>query len=125
MNLLLLLDAHSILFALYEPHRLPALIVRLLAETTNQLFVSEATLWEIVSKAAAMRLPLAGSDPSAILEDIESIGIAWLPVTQTVILASASLPQIHGDPFDRILVAEAQARGLAIVPKTVTSPGTT
>ena len=117
MNLRLLLDAHCILFALYEAHRLPKSIQVLLADTSNLLFVSEATLWEIVNKAAALRLELAGSDPAHIRDRIEELGVIWLPITQASILAAASLPLIHGDPFDRILVAEAQARDLTLVTK--------
>ena len=57
----LLLDSHTVLWAVYEPERLPPEVRRLISDTGNGLTISLATVWELVNKAAAHRLPMVGS----------------------------------------------------------------
>ena len=111
----LLLDAHALLWALYEPERLPVHIEKAVTDQSNELFVSLATVWEIVNKAAFYRLPLAGSSVERIVERIEQLGVTLLPLLKSEIVAAATLPHHHSDPFDRILVAQALAHGLTLV----------
>jgi PIN domain nuclease of toxin-antitoxin system len=113
----LLLDSHTLYWALYEPEKLSANANHLVADTSNEIFVSLSSLWELANKAAIHRLPLAGSSVEALAARIEDLGVTWLSLTKDVILAAANLPPHHLDPFDRILVALAQAHLLDVVTK--------
>ena len=89
----LLLDAHALLWALYEPERLADRARNEIADETNELFVSLATLWEITNKAAMHRLPLVGSSLERIVERIEELGVVFLPILQSEIVTAAALPR--------------------------------
>jgi PIN domain nuclease of toxin-antitoxin system len=84
---------------------------------SNELFVSLATVWELANKAAVHRLPLAGSSVERMVERMEQLGVVFLPITQANIVAAATLPSFHADPFDRMLIAQAQAHTLALLTK--------
>ncbi len=109
----LLLDGHTLLWALYEPEKLSPAAEVANADVRNALFVSDATLWELLNKAH--RLPFVVSSIERMVERIEQLGVTFLPVTHADMVASALLPRHHGDPFDRMLVAQAQANDLLIV----------
>ena len=113
----LLLDSHVLLWALYEPERLPAHVQDIVSDMSNELFVSLATVWELANKAAVHRLPLAGSSVERMIERMEQLGVIFLPITQSNIVAAATLPPFHADPFDRMLIAQAQAHTLALLTK--------
>jgi PIN domain nuclease of toxin-antitoxin system len=113
----LLLDSHVLLWALYEPERLPAHVQDVVSDESNELFVSLATVWELANKAAIHRLPLAGSSVERMIERMEQLGVIFLPITQSNIVAAATLPTHHADPFDRMLVAQAQAHSLTLLTK--------
>ena len=113
----LLLDSHVLLWALYEPEKLSPLAAELIADLSNELFVSLATVWELGNKAVTHRLPLAGSSVERMFERIEQLGVTFLPITQPDILDAINLPQHHADPFDRMLVAQAQANSLHLLTK--------
>ena len=110
-----LLDNHVVLWSLYEPARLSIAVETVLLDVGAALYMSEASLWELLDKAAKGRLPLAGSSPQLIVEQILSLDVSFLPVTQADIVASVSLPLHHGDPFDRMLVVQAQRRGVTLI----------
>jgi PIN domain nuclease of toxin-antitoxin system len=113
----LLLDSHTLLWALYEPEHLPDRVQQAISDARNELFVSLATVWELANKAAVHRLPLAGSSVEKMVERIEELGVTFLPITQADILAAATLPHHHADPFDRMLIAQAQAHSLHLLTK--------
>lgn len=92
-------------------------LASLLREPNAHLFISEGSVWEITDKAAKGRLPLAGNSVTKIMQDIEALGATILPIERADILASVILPPHHGDPFDRLYVAQAQARDLILVSK--------
>ncbi len=79
--------------------------------------MSLATVWELANKAAVHRLPLAGSSVERMVERIEQLGVAFLPITQQDIVAAATLPPHHADPFDRMLIAQARAYTLSLLTK--------
>jgi PIN domain nuclease of toxin-antitoxin system len=111
----LLLDAHAVLWALYEPKRIPSSLAATLESPASELYVSDASIWELLDKAAKGRLPLAGREPKIILQRVSELGLRVVAITQEDIVASVSLPQHHGDPFDRMIVAQAQRRGFTVV----------
>ena len=113
----LLFDSHALLWALYEPEHLPQMVADAIADKSNELFVSLATVWELANKAAAYRLPIAGSSVETMVERIRELQVTFLPITEDDIIASATLPQLHGDPFDRMLIAQARASSLELITK--------
>ncbi len=113
----LLLDSHTLLWSLYEPEKLPARVEELIADLSNQLFVSHVTVLELANKATALRLPLVGPSPERLLERVAQLGATFVPISLADILAAANLPQYHADPLDRILIAQAQANDFVLVTK--------
>jgi len=113
----LLFDSHVLLWTIYEPEHLSPLASRLVADPGNELHVSLATVWELANKAAVHRLPMVGSSVERMIERIEQLGVTFLPITQPDILAAANLPHHHADPFDRMLIAQAQAYSLHLMTK--------
>lgn len=105
----ILLDTHLLLWAVAEPHKLPA-AARKRIEAAD-VFVSAASIWEVSIKAALGKL---AADPGELLKEIEPAGFSLLPVTGEHAAAVARLPAIHADPFDRMLVAQAKAEPLLL-----------
>jgi len=107
----LLLDTHVLLWWLDDPSRLSTAARSAISEGMNQVFVSAAVAWEITIKKALGKL----AAPDDLEEVIEEERFQPMPVTISHALAVASLPRIHEDPFDRILLAQAKAEGLTLV----------
>jgi PIN domain nuclease of toxin-antitoxin system len=83
----------------------------------NELFVSRATLWELSAKMSRGGLPMPGNSIRYLLEQIDRLGITILLIEMMDILRTETLPLIHLDPFDRILIAQALERDLTILTK--------
>jgi PIN domain nuclease of toxin-antitoxin system len=97
-----LLDTHLLLWALGDPSRIPAAARRLIGEA--EIYVSASSIWEISIKAAIGKLT---ADPREVAAALAPAGFLELPVTGEHAARVASLPPIHRDPFDRLLVAQA------------------
>ncbi len=111
----LLIDTHVLLWWFMRSDRLKKKIRETLADPANDVFVSAAATWEIAIKTAIDRLTLPG-DPGQYLSDrIRRAGIAELPITPAHTYGVFALPPHHADPFDRLLIAQAQHEGLTIV----------
>ena len=106
----LLLDSHTLIWALHDPRRLRPEASVAIRDPRRAVFFSAASAWELELKAAKGKLAL----PDGWLAAAERTGFIQLPVTAAVAQASARLPWHHTDPFDRVLVAQAQEHGLAI-----------
>lgn len=111
----LLLDTHALLFWVYEPTRLGTAALRALAERDNQVFWSVASSWEVAIKVGLGKLELDGPVAEVIPSELLRNGFTLLPIDHAHVLAVSKLPRHHGDPFDRLLVAQAQAEGLSLV----------
>jgi PIN domain nuclease of toxin-antitoxin system len=107
----LLLDTHVLIWALSLDERLVAAIADLLEDPANEVHVSAASAWEVAIKRALGQLQA----PEDLAEAINSVGFGSLPITVGHALRAGGLPAHHRDPFDRMLVAQAQIEGLAIV----------
>jgi PIN domain nuclease of toxin-antitoxin system len=106
----LLLDTHVFLWWRGEPSRLSP-EVRSGITTADLVFVSVATAWEAAIKAALGRLEL----PDTVEAGVLASGFEKLLITFSHAEHAARLPPHHRDPFDRMLVAQAQAEGLTLV----------
>lgn len=106
----LLLDTHIFLWWRGEPARL-APDVRSIIATTDIVFVSAASAWEAAIKVSLGRLELPDTMESGVLAS----GFEKLLITFSHAERVAGLPPHHRDPFDRMLVAQAQAEGLTLI----------
>lgn len=109
--MILLLDAHALLWWLADDPQLDAAARRSIAGPLTGVLVSAATVWEIEVKRAAGRLRA----PAPLLDAIRETGMDTLPVTAVDAVTAAGLPMHHSDPFDRMLVAQAQRLDALIV----------
>ena len=107
----LLLDTHAFLWWETEHARLSADQHAAISSITNQVYVSAVSAWEIAIKRASGKLSFRGSVARA----IEKHRFTGLPISVEHTEKAGSLPQFHRDPFDRLLVAQAQLEGLVIV----------
>jgi PIN domain nuclease of toxin-antitoxin system len=110
----LLLDTHIFLWLHTEPERLGEYL-SLVEDHENDLLFSAASSWEIAIKYGAGRLPLPEPPTSYVPERIRAIGAQWLPIEHSHALAVAALEPLHRDPFDRMLVAQAELLDLTIL----------
>jgi PIN domain nuclease of toxin-antitoxin system len=108
----LLLDTHALLWLLATPANLPAGIRAAIEDPANIVFVSAATVWEMAIKQARGKLRYPAAEIAAALR---RASLLELPITVRHAEAAASLPPHHRDPFDRMLVAQAQVEGLSLV----------
>lgn len=107
----LLLDTQSILWMLETPHRLSSAAQDAIDDTDNDLFVSSASILEIAIKQSIGKL----RPPARLFERLEEFGCVSLPVNNDHAWKIATLPLIHRDPFDRVIVAQAIVERLVLV----------
>ncbi|PKN13198.1 MAG: PIN domain nuclease [Deltaproteobacteria bacterium HGW-Deltaproteobacteria-4] len=106
-----LLDTHVLLWWLDGSPELGPRCKELIADQRNQVYISAATTWEISIKKALGKLE-APDDIDSIVEDE---GFSKLPISLYHGQLAGSLPVLHRDPFDRMLIAQAQAEGLILM----------
>ena len=87
----------------------------LLVDPESELIVSYITLQELLNKVGRGKLQIAGTSVNGVFARIEELADEFLPITVGHILSAASLPQIHHDPGDRILAAQALAEGVPLI----------
>ena len=107
----LLLDTHALVWALSDIPRLTENARIAIADPHNDVFVSAITAWEITVKRAKGHL----TAPDNLSSVIEERGFEHLPLTFFHAEQAGLLPMYHRDPFDRLLIAQAQAEGLILV----------
>ena len=110
----LLLDTHILLWAANQPERLSAQAIALLEDPDNELLFSAASLWDISIKNSLGRNDFK-VDARLLRRGLLDNGYIELPVTSAHAVYVESLPAIHKDPFDRILIAQATSEGITLV----------
>lgn len=108
----LLLDTHTFLWAVDDSPRLSAGARGAIRDGNNMVFVSAATAWEISIKAAIGKLTIP---QGGYLDELRLHRFTPLHITAEHALAVAGLPPHHKDPFDRLLIAQAQIENLTLV----------
>lgn len=111
----LLLDTHALLWWVLDDPRLSARARRGIEATTNTIFVSAASAWEVAIKAAKGKLRLPPRAEHRIRDEMSAGGFQELAVTWDHGLAVRELAGPHADPFDRLLIAQSRLEGLTIV----------
>ncbi len=107
----LLLDTHVLLWARGEYRRIGAKVRETITSPEVAVFFSSASIWEMAIKHASGKLRM----PANLLETMAERGFSELPVRSTDGLRAGALPPHHRDPFDRMLIAQAQSEGLTLV----------
>ncbi len=115
----LLLDTHLLIWAAAGSNRMPKRALALLKDHDNEIFYSAASLWEITIKASTKRRGFQ-VDPRVLLRDLRDNGFLELPVTSRHGIAVLGLPDIHQDPFDRLLIAQAIVEGITLLTSDAT-----
>lgn len=108
----ILLDTHVLLWALGDPRRLRRQTVALIERA--DVYVSAASIWEVGIKAGLGKLK---ADPSSVLASIEPAGFSLLAIAADHAAAVYRLAPHHRDPFDRLLIAQAQLEGMTLLTK--------
>ena len=110
----LLLDTHLLLWAAAEPDRLSAEVRSLIENPENELLFSAASLWELAIKRGLGRHDFK-VDARLLRRGLLDNGYSELPIISDHIVAIESLPMLHKDPFDRVLVAQATVEGVTLL----------
>ncbi len=107
-----LLDTHAFIWWLNDSPELSATARKIISKSENRIFISHASLWEIAIKISIDRLifPLA-----SIETELQQNGFELLSIKTSHIICSATLPKLHRDPFDRMLIAQSQIENLALL----------
>jgi PIN domain nuclease of toxin-antitoxin system len=109
-----LLDTHLLLWTLIDPARVPDAMRALIEDTGNRVWFSAASIWEIAIKHSLGKRDFS-VDPAAISKAARQTGFEELAVTAEHASAVDNLPWLHRDPFDRLLVAQANASGMKLL----------
>lgn len=111
----LLLDTHTLLWALYEPHKLSTRTRHLLEDPKNTRLVSTASLWEIAIKHKLGKLALGGDFLKNYRAYLRVFLAEELYIEGAHVVLAPQLPTDHKDPFDRILAAQSQVEAALLL----------
>ena len=111
----LLLDTHIFLWYISADSQLPVAFRAAIQDPANEVFLSVASVWEAVIKYALGKLSLPAPPEEYLPRQRKQHEIASLPIEEAAMDHLAKLPQLHHDPFDRILVAQAQQHDLTLL----------
>lgn len=110
----LLLDTQLLLWASILPHLLPSAAFALMSDPRNDLMFSAASIWEVAIKTSRGRDDF-DVDPRLLRRGLLDGGYTELPITSQHAVSIDSLPALHKDPFDRLLLAQAIAEGILLL----------
>ena len=103
----LLLDTHSVLWSFADVTKLSSTAITLLQNPQNEVWVSAVTAWEIAIKANLGKLQAPTNLEPYLLEQLEKRQMNLLPISLADVTFVRNMPNFHGDPFDRLLIAQA------------------
>ena len=109
--MILLLDAHAILWAVSEPGSLAVDARSAIESPANDVVVSAGSIWELEIKQALGKIKIEND----LLEELERVGFDMLAITAADATSAARLPLHHRDPFDRMLIAQAKSEPLILL----------
>lgn len=113
--MILLLDTHALLWWITDSPRLSPRARGLMADAGNELLWSVASSWEVAIKNAVGRLPLPAPPALFIPEHLARNNVGTLPVQNAHAFRAGALPPHHRDPFDRMLIAQAQIEKIPLL----------
>ncbi len=110
-----LLDTAVVIHNLIAKARLNRRALQLLADDSAELYLSPASSWEITIKFGTGKLILPQPPSEFVIRAIQLMSLQSLDITHSHVAALEKLPNYHRDPFDRMLIAQAQAEGLVLL----------
>lgn len=111
----LLLDTHVFLGAITGDARLSARHAERFVDDGSDLFLSVASIWEMLTKVGVGRLPMPAPAAEYIVRQMEKNRISLLPIRTAHLAELEKLPPLHRDPFDRLLIAQSRAEGMPLL----------
>ena len=111
----LLLDTAAFIFLITGDDRLSSRALSAIADTQNDLLISVASLWELAIKTASGKFEFQEPLPSLIPGMLRRYGILPVSIEGDDALAVVTLPNVHRDPFDRMIIAQAKRRACPVV----------
>ena len=111
----ILLDTGMLLWAVADEHKLNSRAAELIRSKNSALFLSAASVWEIAIKYAIGKLPLHVEPEEFVPAAVTGLGIEALDITAAHAVAAGKLPKHHEDPFDRMLIAQANAENMVLL----------
>lgn len=109
-----LLDTQVLFWMVDDPDQLPRAAVDILEDRRSRLYFSLVSIWEASIKFALGRTDFT-MPPAALRDGLLKAGVQQLPIASEHVIAVARLPHLHRDPFDRLLVAQAEVEGLTLM----------
>jgi PIN domain nuclease of toxin-antitoxin system len=111
----LLLDTHTFLWWTTDEPQMSATALDLIGDSRNTLYWSAASSWEVTIKYALGRLPLPDAPEQFLTAELGRNRIESLPIVDAHAFQTGLLPRHHRDPFDRMLVAQAQVEAFGLI----------
>jgi PIN domain nuclease of toxin-antitoxin system len=111
----LLVDSHALIWYVDQDHLLSSGSHAALTDPSNDLLLSAGSVWEIGIKVGLGKLVLSQTYRLWMTQAMNDLGITVLPITVEHAAVQAGLPRHHGDPFDRLLIAQAMVEQVSIV----------
>jgi len=112
-----LLDTHAFLWMAADPDQLSRRVRKIVRNKNNRLYLSAASGWEIALLEKLNRIKLPDEPQRFIPEAIQRLSVLPIPISFSTAITAAMLPLIHRDPFDRIIIAEAEKGKLIVITK--------
>jgi PIN domain nuclease of toxin-antitoxin system len=110
-----LLDTHSLVWAITSPKLLSARAAAVIAEESSVILVSAASAWEIATKVRLGKFAEAVKLEARFMEALDDAGYGLLSITPEIALRAGRLIGSHGDPFDRMIAAHALAEDIPVI----------
>ncbi len=110
-----LLDTHAFLWWGLDDHRLSDRVREIIRDGRSDVLLSAASVWEVALKVSKGRLDLPGDLDAFVADRLRRDRWAPLAIDEHHAVRAASLPKIHGDPFDRMLIAQSQLEGIPLL----------
>jgi PIN domain nuclease of toxin-antitoxin system len=110
-----LLDTHAFLWFVADDNRLSSKAKSIIQDSNNEIFFSAASAWEMAIKSKLGRLKLGGNLESFIIEQLTENSFGPLSITISHSLYTEKLPQIHKDPFDRIMISQSNVENMVLI----------
>ncbi|MBI9082147.1 MAG: type II toxin-antitoxin system VapC family toxin [Desulfobacterales bacterium] len=117
MTVRYLLDTHVFLWMAADPDKLSRNVRKIVLQKNSRLYLSAASGWEIALLRNLGRIELPDEPQRFVPEAMQQLGVTPIPISFSTAMAAASLPLIHRDPFDRIMIAEAEKEKMTVVTK--------
>ena len=111
----LLLDTHALIWYVDHDHLLSASAHAAITDSANDLLLSAGTIWEIGLKVGLKKLSLSIPYREWMNKAIADLGLTLLPISVEYADVQAGLPRHHGDPFDRLLAAQARVENIPLI----------